>query len=75
MTEQTLYNITVENQDLIIRLNKDVIEIDTLTKFLDYLELESLRKKSRLTVEQAQTLAKEIDIDVWSNIKHKFVGD
>ncbi len=74
MSEQ-IYNITVENQDLIIRFKKDIIELDTLKKFLDYLELESLRKKSRMTTAQAETLAQEIDIDVWSNIKHKFVGE
>jgi len=74
MSEQ-IYNITVENQDLIIRFKKDIIELDALKKFLDYLELESLRKKSRMTTAQAETLAQEIDIDVWSNIKHKFVGE
>ncbi|MGM3304497.1 hypothetical protein ACSQ6I_00655 [Anabaena sp. WFMT] len=74
MSDQ-IYNITVENQDLIIRFRKDIIELDTLKKFLDYLELESLRKKSRMTITQAETLAQEIDIDVWSNIKHKFVGE
>ena len=74
MSDQ-IYNITVENQDLIIRFRKDIIELDTLKKFLDYLELESLRKKSRMTIAQAETLAQEIDIDVWSNIKHKFVGE
>lgn len=74
MSEQ-IYNITVENQDLIIRFKKDIIELDTLKKFLDYLELESLRKKSRMTTAQAETLAQEIDIDVWCNIKHKFVGE
>ncbi|AFZ60075.1 hypothetical protein H6G54_09145 [Anabaena cylindrica FACHB-243] len=74
MSDQ-IYNITVENQDLIIRFKKDIIELDTLKKFLDYLELESFRKKSSMTIIQAEALAKEIDIDVWSNIKHKFVGE
>ncbi|MBD2570910.1 hypothetical protein [Anabaena lutea] len=74
MSDQ-IYNITVENQDLIIRFKKDIIELDTLKKFLDYLELESFRKKSSMTIAQAEALAKEIDIDVWSNIKHKFVGE
>lgn len=74
MSEKT-YNITVENQDLIIRFNKNIIELDTLKKFLDYLELESLKKKSSMTTVQAEALAKEIDIDVWSNIKNQFVGE
>ena len=74
MQDLPLYNITVDNQDIIVRLNRDIIDRDTLSKFLDYLELETIRKRSQLTVEQAAALADEIDRDVWSKIKHKFVG-
>jgi hypothetical protein len=74
MLDKALYNITVDNQEIVVRLNKDTIDRDTLTKFLDYVELETTRKRSNLTVEQAATLAEEIDSDVWSKIKHKFVG-
>ncbi len=74
MQDFALYNITVDNQDIIVRFNRDIIDQDTLSKFLDYLELETIRKRSSLTVEQAATLAEEIDRDVWSKIKQKFVG-
>ncbi len=74
MLDKALYNITVDNQEIVVRLNKDTIDRDTLTKFLDFVELETTRKRSNLTVEQAATLAEEIDSDVWSKIKHKFVG-
>jgi hypothetical protein len=50
------------------------LNFDTLSKFLDYLELETIRKRSNLTDERAATLAEEIDRDVWSKIKQKFVG-
>lgn len=69
MQDLPLYNITVDNQDIIVRLNRDIIDRDTLSKFLDYLELETIRKRSELTVEQAAVLAGEIDRDVWSKIK------
>lgn len=69
MQDLPLYNITVDNQDIIVRLNRDIIDRDTLSKFLDYLELETIRKRSQLTVEQAAALADEIDRDVWSKIK------
>ncbi|MBR8840630.1 MAG: hypothetical protein DSM106950_43305 [Stigonema ocellatum SAG 48.90 = DSM 106950] len=74
MLDNTLYNITVDNQDIIVRFNRDIIDQDTLSKFLDYLELETIRKRSNLTVEEAATLAEEIDLDMWSKIKQKFVG-
>lgn len=75
MTDKAFYNITVENQDIIVRLNRDIIDRDTLTKFLDYLELEAIRKRSRITKQQAAILAEEIDTEVWSNLKHKFVTE
>lgn len=74
MPDKTVYNITVDNQDIIVRFNRDLMDRDTLSKFLDYLELETIRKRSNLTVEQAATLAEEIDRDVWSKIKQRFVG-
>ena len=74
MLDNALYNITVDNQDIIVRFNRDIIDQDTLSKFLDYLELETIRKRSNLTVEEATTLAEEIDRDMWSKIKQKFVG-
>jgi len=74
MLDNALYNITVDNQDIIVRFNRDIIDQDTLSKFLDYLELETIRKRSNLTVEEATTLAEEIDRDIWSKIKQKFVG-
>lgn len=69
MQDLPLYNITVDNQDIIVRINRDIIDRDTLSKFLDYLELETIRKRSQLTLEQAAALADEIDRDEWSKIK------
>jgi hypothetical protein len=74
MSDKAMYNITVDNQDIIVRFNRKLMDRDTLSKFLDYLELETIRKRSNLTDEQAATLAEEIDRDVWSKIKQKFVG-
>jgi hypothetical protein len=73
MLDNLLYSITVDNQDIIVRFNRDMIDLDTLSKFLDYLELETIRKRSNLTVEEATTLAEQIDHDMWSKIKQKFI--
>ena len=74
MSDKAMYNITVDNQDIIVKFDRELMDRDTLSKFLDYLELETIRKRSNLTEEQAATLAEEIDRDVWSKIKQKFVG-
>jgi len=73
MPDKALYNITLDNQDIIVRFNRNILDPDSLTKFLEYLELETIRSRSNLTQEQAAILAEEIDLDVWSKIKHKFV--
>lgn len=53
MSEPSNYTITLENKDIIVRLNRELIDLDQLRMFLDYLELESIRKRSQLTGEQA----------------------
>jgi hypothetical protein len=74
MQDSKLYNITLENQDIIIRFNRNILDQESLTKCLEYLELEAIRKRSNLTEEQATILADEIDRDMWLKIKPKFVG-
>lgn len=74
MPDKELYNITLENQDIIIRFNRNILAQESLTKFLEFLELETIRVRSHLTEEQATILADEIDHDMWLKIKHKFVG-
>ncbi|MBW4642310.1 MAG: hypothetical protein KME23_04715 [Goleter apudmare HA4340-LM2] len=74
MPDKELYNITLDNQDIIIRFNKDILAQESLIKFLEYIELETIRKSSSLTEEQVNIIADEIDRDVWLKIKHKFIG-
>jgi len=66
------YQINIEKRDVVLRFRRDVIDKTALGRFLDYLELESIRKRSQLTEKQAAELAKEIDQSVWENIKAAF---
>ncbi len=59
------YSIVVENTDIVVRVNRNMIDQDALTRFLDYLELETIRKQSQLTDEQAAALATDIDRTAW----------
>ncbi|WP_413167070.1 hypothetical protein ACL6C3_10260 [Capilliphycus salinus ALCB114379] len=72
MSDPSNYSITLENQEIVVRLNRELIDVDSLRAFLDYLELESIRKRSQLTVEQATGLAEEIDRAIWDSIQSKF---
>lgn len=69
------YHITFEHQDIIISFKRDLIDHDSLVKFLAYLEVELIRKQSHLTPEQADLFAQEIDEHVWQHVKHLFVEE
>ncbi len=64
-----MYKIGYEDKDIVIRFNKNLIDKEAISKFLDYLELESIRKKSKLSQEQAFELAKEVDQEVWQKVQ------
>ena len=72
MTYTPSYKINVEKRDIVVRFRRDMIDQSVLGKFIDYLELESIRKRSQLTEAQAAELAAEIDRSVWENIKDTF---
>ena len=65
-----LYKIGYEEKDIVIRLSKDLIDKEALSKFLDYIELESIRKRSKLSKEQALKLAKKVDREVWRKVQN-----
>lgn len=67
------YKINIERQDIVLRFRRDAIDEAALARFLDYLELESIRKQSQLTEKQAVELADEIDKAVWVNLKKAFL--
>ncbi|MDO9128620.1 MAG: hypothetical protein Q7U34_02020 [Anaerolineales bacterium] len=67
------YQINVQKRDVIVRFRRELIDQSALSRFLDFLELESIRQRSALTEEQAADLAKEIDQSVWENIKEAFL--
>ncbi len=68
-----MYKVTLDGKDLVIRLSTDVFDEDALGRLLNYIEIESIRKKSKLTEEQAAILAKEVDQKVWKILKRRFV--
>lgn len=67
------YNVAMESQDIVIRVSRELFDRDTIIRFLDYLEIEALRQRSKLTQEQADILAKEIEQAGWQNLKESFL--
>ena len=71
MSNQSLYSISLENQDIIIKFNREMVNLELLTQFLEYLELESIRNRSQLTAEEITNLSQEVNQEVWDNLKSK----
>jgi hypothetical protein len=69
----SLYNVAVESQDVVVRFRRDLFDRELLTKFLDFLELEAIRRRSRMTQAQADELAEEINRTGWRRIKRDFL--
>jgi hypothetical protein len=70
-----MYTVAYDNADIVIRINKDAIDKRTLSSFLEFVEMEEIRRKSRLTAAKAASLTKEIKRSVWSQLKDKVLED
>ena len=68
------YKIAYDDQNVIVTFDKNLIDPNTLSVLLDYINLESIRKKSILIDEQIEILAKEIDQNVWNKLEQKVKG-
>ncbi|AOY80716.1 MULTISPECIES: hypothetical protein [Moorena] len=71
MSNNPYYNLSVDDQTIIIKIDKTAIDYQQLTQLLNYLELKSISQRSQLTEEVAAELADEIDSTVWSLVKSK----
>ncbi|MBW2100644.1 MAG: hypothetical protein JRG68_07820 [Deltaproteobacteria bacterium] len=66
------YEITSEKDSIIIRLSRQSVDQEALEKLLDYIELESIRRRSQLTEQDSATLASEIKQAAWQKVKNLF---
>ena len=66
------YRIAIEDETVVVRFQRDTLDETALAKFLDYVELQSIRKRSQLSEQQAAALADEIDRSVWNTLKNTF---
>ncbi len=66
------YEVTSDQDNIVIRLPRQSTDPEMLMKFLDYLELESIRRRSQLTEEGAEDLASSVKRGAWEQVKHLF---
>jgi len=70
-----MYTIAYENEDIVIRFEKEAVDKKLLANFLEFIEFEQIRQKSQLTEKQADKLAKEINRRVWKKLKKSVIED
>lgn len=63
------YRIDFEEQDIVVRVRRDVLDREEVSRFLDYLELEAIRRRSQLAETDAAALADEVDRAVWERTR------
>ena len=68
------YRIDVEEDEVIVRLRRDALPREQMSRFLDFLELEAIRGRSGLTTEDAAVLADEVDQAVWERARAHVSG-
>lgn len=66
------FQIESDQEDIVLRFDRNLVDPSTLSRLLDYVELASLRQSSELTAEEADALADEIDAAVWENVREKY---
>jgi hypothetical protein len=66
------YQITNDQDDIIIRVPRQYIDEQELTKFLDYLGLETIRRRSQLVENEANRLSEDAKQGAWQQVKHLF---
>jgi hypothetical protein len=65
------YRIDYDEHDMVVRVPRELAGRDEVSRFLGYLNIESVRQRSELAEEDAATLADEIDRAVWERLRHR----
>lgn len=68
------YEITSDQDEIVIRLRREATDADSLGRLLDFLELESIRRRSQLSEADAADLMTEVKAGAWQQVRHLFKG-
>ena len=66
------YELTGDQESIMIRLSRELVDQKALEKLLDYLELEAIRRRSQLAEQDAGNLASDVKQAAWQKVKDIF---
>ena len=65
------YQLETTDDEIIVRIRRDLIDPAHVDRFLAYVELASIRHRSRLTEDAATEFVDGIDRAVWEKNRHR----
>ena len=71
MAIEPAYQVDTSDDEIVVRIRRSAVDEAQVTRFLDYLELASIRDRSQLTEEAAAEFADEIDRAIWEKNRHR----
>ena len=69
------YQVAIERDSILVRVPTTLFTRDEIVRFLDYLEVEAIRRRSQLTRADAEALAAEINQTGWSQLLDQVSSD
>lgn len=69
------YQVAIERDSILVRVPTTLFTRDEIVRFLDYLEVEAIRRRSQLTRADAEALAAEIDLAGWNQLQDQAGSD
>jgi hypothetical protein len=74
MAIEPAYQVDRNEDEIVVRLRRNAVNEERVSRFLSYLEVASIRDRSRLTAERAAELADEVDQAVWKKNRDRLSG-
>lgn len=71
MAIEPAYQVDTNEDEIVVRIRRNAVDEAQVSRFLDYLELASIRDRSQLSEEAASELAAEIDAAIWERNRHR----
>lgn len=65
------YRIDSDDREIVVRLRRDVLDPEEVSRFLDFLELETIRRRSQLSETDVEQIVDEVDQRVWAALQSK----
>jgi hypothetical protein len=66
------YQITSEQDEIVIHLPRNLVDEVELARLLDYMQVEAIRRRSQLSEAEASDLGKDVKQGAWRLVKHLF---